>query len=143
MENISLDLTLEELINELDDKNLLYMTSGKIKELKNNVLQKLYLSRKELLDYHKKLKDYRFIDEIDEMKIGSYIRWFNIKKIENIKLTNGGFIIDVKSSDENIQIICKNQLNHIFSLILNECIIFQKMSTQEKILVKIIDYASK
>ena len=33
MENISLDLTLEEVIKELDDKNLLYMTSGKIKEL--------------------------------------------------------------------------------------------------------------
>lgn len=143
MENISLDLTLEEVIKELDDKNLLYMTSGKIKELKNNVLQKLYLSRTELLDYHIKLKEYRYVDEIDEMKIGAFIRWFNLNKTENMKLTNGGFIIDVKSTSDNIQIICKNNMNRIFSLILNECIIFQKMSSQEKILVKIIDYASK
>ena len=53
MEKISLDVTIEEIIKELDDKNLLYLTSSKIKELKNNVLQKLYLDRNELLHYHK------------------------------------------------------------------------------------------
>ena len=56
------------------------MTSGKIKELKNNILQKLYLNRDELLHYHKVLKEYIYIDELDEVKLGSYIRWFNIRK---------------------------------------------------------------
>ena len=56
MDNISLELSVNEIIQELDDKNLLYLTSGKIKELKNNILQKLYLSREELLNYHKILK---------------------------------------------------------------------------------------
>ena len=59
MENISLDVTLDEIIQELDDKNLLYLTSGKIKELKNNVLQKLVITRDEVLHFHKVLKEYR------------------------------------------------------------------------------------
>ena len=57
MENISLDVTIDEIIQELDEKNLLYLTSGKIKELNNNALQKLYLSRDDLLHYHKILKE--------------------------------------------------------------------------------------
>jgi hypothetical protein len=72
--------TINDIIGEIDDKNLLFMSSGKIKELKNNILQKLYLNREELLHYHKVLKHYRYVDEIDEIKIGAYIRWFNLTR---------------------------------------------------------------
>ena len=143
MDNISLDSTFEDIIKELDEKNLLYLTSGKIKQIKNNILQKLYLSREELLDFHKKLKEYRFIDELDEIKIGGYIRWINLINKDNIKLTNGGLIIDLKNSDDDIIIICKNSNNRVFSLKMNNCFIFQKLNQQEKILIKIIDYVHK
>ena len=143
METISLDITIDEIIQELDEKNLLYLTSSKIKEMKNNILQKLYLSREQLIKYHKVLHDYRYVDEIDEIKIGGYIRWFNLAKPENLKLTNGGIIIDLKNTKDDISIVCKNNMNRVFSLKLNQCIIFQKLNMQEKILIKIIDYASK
>jgi hypothetical protein len=143
MEDIALNLSLDEIVKELDDKNLLYMTSGKIKELKNNILQKLYLDRDELLHYHKVLKEYIYIDELDEVKLGSYIRWFNIRKMENLKLTNGGIVVDFKQGNEDIIIVCKNPQGRFFSLQLNKNIIFKKMSTQEKLLIKIIDYIHK
>ena len=56
--HLSLDVSLDDIVKELDDKHLLYLTSSKIKELKNNILQKLYLTRQDLLHYHKVLKDY-------------------------------------------------------------------------------------
>ena len=141
--NLSLDLSLDDIVKELDDKNLLYLTTSKIKELKNNILQKLYLTREDLLHYHKVLKDYRYVDEVDEIKIGGYIRWFNIKNMDNIKLTNGGIIIDIDNGKDDINIICKNNINRIFTLQLNKSIIFQKLSEQEKMLIKIIDYVHK
>lgn len=143
MEQISLDVTIDEIIQELDDKNLLYLTSSKIKELKNNILQKMSLTRDELLHYHKVLKEYRYVDELDEIKIGGYLRWFNLTKTENVSLTNGGIVIDIKNGKDDILVVCKNSMNRIFTLCLNRCIVFQKLSTQEQILVKIIDYASK
>ncbi len=141
--HLSLDLSLDDIVKELDDKHLLYLTSSKIKELKNNILQKLYLTRQDLLHYHKVLKDYRYVDEVDEIKIGGYIRWFNIKNMDNIKLTNGGIIIDIDNGKDDINIICKNNINRIFTLQLNKSIIFQKLSDQEKMLIKIIDYVHK
>lgn len=135
--------TLDDIVNELDNKNLLHLNSSKIKELKNNILQKLYFKREELLEYHKKLKDYRFVDELDEIKIGAYIRWFNLNNMDNLKLTNGGIILDIKTGIDDILIICKNNYNKIFTLFLNKCIIFQKINYQENILIKIVDYIQK
>lgn len=143
MEDIALNLSLDEIVKELDDKNLLCMTSGKIKELKNDILQKLYFNRDELLHYHKKLKEYIYVDELDELKLGSYIRWFNLKNMENLKLTNGGIVVDFKQGIEDVVIVCKNKQGRFFSLQLNKNIIFKKMSTQEKLLIKIIDYIHK
>ena len=141
--NDSIDHTMEQIVQELDSKNLLHLNSSKIKEMKNNVLQKLYLSREDLLKYHKVLKNYRYVDEIDEIKIGSYIRWFNLKKIENLKLTNGGILIDVQPGIDDINLICKNNRNRLFTLGLNKSIVFQKINYQEELLIKIVDYIQK
>lgn len=135
--------TITDIVEELDRKNLLHMSSSKIKTLKNNILQKLYLSREDLLKYHKILEYYKYVDELDEINLGSYIRWFNLKNMENVKLTNGGIIINVQPGNDDIIIVCKNKLNRIFSLSLNKCIIFQKLNYQEQLLVKIVDYIQK
>ena len=84
-----------------------------------------------------------FVDEIDEIKLGCYIRWFKLTNLENLKLTNGGYVIDFKQGIDDILIICKNNYGRIFSLCLNKCIIFKKISFQEKLLIKIIDYVHK
>lgn len=141
--NDNIEHTMEQIVQELDSKNLLHLNSSKIKEMKNNVLQKLYLSREELLKYHKVLKNYRYVDEMDEIKIGSYIRWFNLKKIENLKLTNGGILIDVQPGIDDINLICKNNRNRLFTLGLNKSIVFQKINYQEDLLIKIVDYIQK
>lgn len=139
----SIDTTMEQIIQELDNKNLLHLNSSKIKEMKNNILQKLYLTREELLKYHKVLNKYRYVDELDEIKLGSYIRWFNLRNIENLKLTNGGILIDVQPGIDDINLMCKNNRNKIFSLSLNKCIVFQKINYQEELLIKIVDYIQK
>lgn len=142
-ENETIDNTMEQIINELDNKNLLHLSSSKIKEMKNNILQRLYFSREELLKYHKILNKYRYVDELDEIKLGSYIRWFNLKNTDNLKLTNGGILIDVQPGNDDINLICKNNRNAIFTLNLNKSIIFQKINYQEELLIKIVDYIQK
>ena len=143
VENESIDDTMDQIINELDNKNLLHLSSSKIKELKNNILQRLYFSREELLKYHKILNKYRYVDELDEIKLGSYIRWFNLKNMDNLKLTNGGILIDVQPGIDDINLICKNNRNRLFTLSLNKSIIFQKINYQEELLIKIVDYIQK
>ena len=53
-----------------------------VKEEKNDILQQLQLPRELLKEYHEKLKNYRYINNIDGLESGHYIRWINLKDIE-------------------------------------------------------------
>tara|TARA_B100001057_G_scaffold338156_1_gene338954 strand:- start:443 stop:877 length:435 start_codon:yes stop_codon:yes gene_type:complete len=142
VENDDKEILKKALENEENEK-LLKLTSAKIMAQKNNILQKMQIKGQILKSYHKKLKDYRLIEDIDDITYGNYIRWFNIKEPDNIKLTNGAHICDIKICDTGTIITCKNRYNQIFSLILDECIVFQKLNREELILLSVIDYLEK
>lgn len=137
------DLNIENLLKALDNdenESLIDLTTRKIKSMKNDMLQKLQLPKEKLKEYHKKLKDYRYVGELHEIRYGAYIRWFNLKNIDHLKLTNGGIICDIQVTDTGLWIKCKNNMNRFFQLKLDECLIFQKLSDQEKIILKALDY---
>lgn len=137
----------EELLKKAldNDKNevVLNMDTSKITKAKNDIFAQLNLPKSELKTIQKKLKDYRLIDEVNEMHFGSYIRWITIKNPEDIRLTNGGIVCDMKSSNDDIYITCKNNMNRIFRLKMSENIIFQKISDQERVLLKAMDYLNR
>ena len=61
--------------------NIMELTSEKISTWKNNALQKLFLPRTKLKEFHKKLKNYKYISGMDDLSYGHYIRWINLKNI--------------------------------------------------------------
>jgi len=137
------ELDVEQLLQALDNdenESMIDLTTLKIKSIKNDMLQKLQLPKKTLKNYHKKLKDYRYVGELHEIRYGAYIRWINLKNIDNIRLTNGGIICDIQVTNTGLWIKCKNNMNRFFQLKLDECLIFQKLSDQERILLKALDY---
>jgi hypothetical protein len=137
------ELDVEQLLQALDNdenESMIDLTTSKIKSIKNDMLQKLQLPKETLKNYHKKLKDYRYVGELHEIRYGAYIRWINLKNIDNIRLTNGGIICDIQVTNTGLWIKCKNNMNRFFQLKLDECLIFQKLSDQERILLKALDY---
>ena len=57
-----MSLKVEDLLYALDNENntgVAGLTASKIKQEKNDVLQKLQLSKEELKDFHTRLADYR------------------------------------------------------------------------------------
>ena len=139
------DLDIDSLISALDNEeneSIVKLNSKLIKEDKNNILQKLQLERESIKQLHKKLKHYRYVDEIPDLHYGSYIRWIPLKNPEKIYLTNGGIICDMKVEESGIHIMCKNNMNRLFQLNMEENLIFQKFSDQEEILLKVLDHLS-
>lgn len=131
---------LGQMINDMDDKKLIHLNSSIIKEAKNNILQKMGFDRNELKHYHKVLKEYRYVDELDELSLGHHIRWFNLTKINELKLYNGAILVNIDYINNNVYLVCKNYKNKMFSIKMNEIILFQKFNAQELLLIKILDY---
>jgi hypothetical protein len=137
------ELDIEKLLYALEDEenaDLLELDMKKIAEEKSGILSNLELPKKQQRDLLKKLKHYRYIDELPGMKYGSYIRWISLKNPENLKLTNGGIVCEMKVGDNGIVIVCKNNFNRFFQLNMTETLIFQKLDEQELVLLSALDY---
>ena len=107
------------------------------------MLNKLNLSKKQFKEISKKLENYRYIDELPELKYGSFIRWISLKNPELIKLSNGGLVMEIKIDLSGIKIVCKNNLNKFFQINMNENLIFQKLNNQESVLLSALDYINQ
>lgn len=133
---------LKALDNE-DNESLLNFTSLKIKEMNLGVLKELHLKNEVLIDYMNKLNVYKYIDEMNELKYGNYLRWIPLTNPANLPLKRGGILCDMKVRDDGVHIICKGFMNKYFQFKMDECLIFQKLSEQEMILLNALDQLSK
>ena len=113
------------------------MTSRKILNTKLNVLNNLNFDKLTKQNYLKKLEDYRYVDEINELKYGAYVRWINLN---NVQINNCGIICDIKITDNGVVILCKNFMHRHYTFKMDECIIFQKLTSQEKIIIMALDH---
>jgi len=136
---MDVDKLLYALNNE-NNEDIVDLDFATIATNKNKILQQLNLKRADLIIFQKKLKEYRFIDDIKNLKFGGYVRWISLKNPEHIKLTNGGIICDMKEMNDDIHIRCKNNMNMIFQIKLSEVLLFQKLTNQEKIILKAMTY---
>ena len=141
-------MDVDKLLKALDDEsneNLFNFTTKKILEMNLQVLKELHLDRAETLDILKKLKEYKYVDEMNELKYGTYLRWIPINNPENIYLTKGAIFCELNITDKGVFIVCKNfgySTKH-FQIKMDECLIFQKLSSQEKVLLSALDHLSK
>lgn len=137
------ELDIEKLLSALEDDNnteLLDLDMKKINIDKADILSKLELPKTQYSDLLKKLKHYRYIDELPGMRYGSYIRWISIKDPEKLKLTTGGIVCEMKVGDNGIVVVCKNNFNRFFQFNMPETLIFQKLNEQELVLLSALDY---
>tara|TARA_B100000902_G_C27196417_1_gene856729 strand:- start:227 stop:652 length:426 start_codon:yes stop_codon:yes gene_type:complete len=141
MNNLDINILMKALDNQ-DNESIINIDYNKMHKTKNDMLQKLGLDREKLKLYNKSLKMYRYIDELPELRYGAYIRWILLKNPENIKLSNGGIVCDIKIN-EGINIICRNNMHRFFQLKMGECLVFQKLSQQEQVILKALDYLNK
>jgi hypothetical protein len=142
MSKLDSDYLLKALDNE-NNNGIENLTSRKIKAIKNDYLQQLQLPRDKLKDFHIKLKDYRFVDDLTNIQYGRYIRWINLKNPDNITLTTGGVIIDIQIETYGIYLLCKNFRGGRIQVKIDECFIFQKLTDQEKTIISALDYLEK
>lgn len=141
-------MDVNKLLKALDDESnetLMNFTSNKIKEMNLNIIKELQLPRKDTLEIMNKLKEYKYVDEMNELKYGAYIRWIPIEDPTNIHLTKGALFCEMKITDDGIFCVCKNYgySQRHFQLSMDKNLIFQRLTDQELVLLSALDHLSK
>ena len=141
-------MDVNKLIKALDDdsnEQLLNFTSKKIVEMNLKIINELQLERKEALELMKKIKGYKYVDELNDLKYGTYLRWIPVIDPDNIHITKGALFCEYKIKDDGVYLICKNfgYLSKHFQIKLDENLVFQKLTDQELVLLSALDHLSK
>lgn len=139
-------MNIDKLLNALDNdtnENIMNLTNKKITEMNIKILRELHLPREITINYLKKLKGYRYVDEINELKHGSFIRWIPISDPDYLPLHNCAMICDIKITENGILITCKNFMHRHYTFKMDECLIFQKLTNQELIILSALDHLEK
>jgi hypothetical protein len=137
---------IDDLLNALEKKtspSIMALTPAKIKEHKNNILQRIGLDRENLKLYHSKLKNYRYCNDVLDIQDGRYVRWISLKNPNNIKLTNGAFVTDKLILDNGIHVQLRNNYGKIFQIKYDECEIFQKVTDEERVILNVLKELEK
>jgi hypothetical protein len=141
-------MDLNKLMKALDDdtnENLMNFTTEKLKEMNLEILNELNLPKKETLELLTKLENYKYVDEMNDLKYGTHIRWINIENPEKIHLNKGAIFCKMKVTDDGVFCVCKNygyNRNH-FQLSFDKNLIFQKLTDQELVLLNALDHLAK
>jgi hypothetical protein len=150
-----------ELFSKIDVKNLLNSVENK----KNDYLEKKTMTsvtndvynalcelnsfsnakfiqeqQEKIEEISKKLIEYRYVDEIRELHKGKHVRW--IKKNSD-KLTSGGIVMNIKFLDNGTHVLCKSMQNRFIEYKFDDCITFQKMTTEEQLILMAYEHLEK
>lgn len=138
-------MNINKLLIALENDNnesVIQLNYKTIASDKNTILQQLHLPKELLKTLSKQLKAYRYVDKLDDLRYGSYIRWISLNNKDkiNVRLTNGGILCNLKQVNDDIHLVCKNSMGMLFQLKMTENIIFQKLNEQEQVILSALKY---
>jgi nanoRNase/pAp phosphatase (c-di-AMP/oligoRNAs hydrolase) len=136
----------EKLIKALDNENneaLFQYTTKQLRAMNANILKEIDLPHALQKEYMQKLKEYRYIDDMKDLHYGAFLRWIPLTDLDNLVLQTGATLCEIQVKDKRISLICKNFAHRYFRFNMDECLVFQKLSSQEQVLLCALDHLSK
>jgi hypothetical protein len=146
-------INVDELLKSIESDKLLSvskLTYEKINTIKYNVLTRIGLEDDELESILLKLSDYRYVEELQDIHYGAFVRYIPLimnkqKKGNNdeIVLKSGGFVCDIRILGTGVQLLCRNNFGKMFQLRLDEVLLFEKLTKQEEVILSVFDHLNK
>jgi hypothetical protein len=126
-------LDIENILQSVENEKNDYLDNKTMGDIVKDVFENIHelgLDKEKVKEFCSKLIGYRCVDEINELFKGRHVRWIRDKR-----LTNGGIVVDIKFMNDGIQILCKNSANRFIQYRFDDCVTFQKLSSEEELLL--------
>jgi len=66
--------------------------------------------------------------------------WCKNAEINQKSLTNGGILMNIKIENSGVQLLCRNNANRFFNIKFDDCLVFQKLSMEEQLILMSYEY---
>jgi len=149
-------LKTDELLSAYEKEGNKYLENKTNKDIEDEKLASfetndciVTLTKAERIGLMKKLIGYRYVDEIDSLHIGKYTRFIHKypltddDEVFKYVLSPGAFLTMVDYLDTGIVLTLKTWNNKVFRINFDNCLIYQKLSAGEELVLMTADYLSK
>lgn len=140
-------IDIENLLDSIENTKNDYLENKTTKDIANTIMEQLVeleLGSQEIEQMYTKLMGYRMVDEIHELHKGKHVRWLRRPKNgQSIRLTNGGIVVDIKFLDSGVQVLCLNSQQRFIQYKFDECITFQKLTTEEQLILMAYEHLDR
>lgn len=136
---IDIEALLEKI--EKDDNN--YLENKCLGDISKDIVDAICeieeTNKEDVRKICDKLAAYRYVERICDLRTGKMMRWIK-RASKPISLTNGGILMNVKIENSGIQLLCRNNMNRFFNIKFDDCLIFQKLSMEEQLILMSYGY---
>jgi len=113
-----------------------------------NIMRIEHIHPNDNLLFQEKLNGYRYVGDICDLFRGRHIRWIRLFETNGTRvvkptLTNGGIVTDIQFRVNGIYIQCKNTRNQFMLFPLDSCIVFQKLTAEECLVLMVGNQSSR
>ena len=134
-------IDVDAILNKIDKEDSNYLENKTLADISKEVVDAMksidipdYL----ISNYCLRLVGYIFVDKICDLRNGRMVRWI---KSANKALTNGGILMNIKIENNGVKLLCRNNANRFFNIKFDDCLIFQKLTMEEQLIVMSTEYA--
>lgn len=129
---------IHELLDSLNDEKYDYILNKTAYDIQEEVYTILNENKiEDIQQYAQKLLSYRYVDDLNELHSGKFIRW--IRRSDK-KLTNGNILVNVDFTKKGTQLLMKSPTNRFIRIHWDDCIVFQILTPDEQLLLTTNQY---
>lgn len=138
-----LDMLENEQVDYLENKTMEIVT----REVYNKI-KSMRFTKNKIAHYCEKLAGYRLVNQVFELRKSRSIKAFKIfdektgMTIENPTLL-AGLLVNIKFLNGGTYLLYKNLTGRFFNLKFDNCVIFQKLTEEEQLILLAYDHISK
>lgn len=132
------NINIQEIIESVNKERYNYineMSAYDIQQEVYNVLKDNNVDK--ISEYAEKLLSYRYIDSLNELQSGKFIRW--IRKTDQT-LTNGNILVNIEFTKDRTLLLLKSPTNRFIRIKWDECIVFQILTPEEQLILTTNQY---
>ena len=144
----------DELLSAYNKSTNAYLDNKTTDEIESSVAKSLdtltcaRLTKVKRLELQKRLVGYRYVDQLDELHVGKFTRWIQKyalspdEKFEYV-VQKGGFLSSIDFTDNGIILTIKMWNHKFYKIAFDHCLIYQKLSVDEELILMTADYIVK
>jgi hypothetical protein len=123
-------------------ERFLRWTSRDMDRVRRDWIRALRLDGDTEAHFVRKVARYQPIEDVRDLRKGAYLLWIPLEDPEWLPMHHGGLLCSLRATPRGVELVCKAFPNRHYTWLFDACLVFQKLSPREELVLTALDWVS-